>query len=134
MNSPFHTWYRRILPTLGISLWALFDFGSRGTISLGSLVTYLLDLRALTLAPYVLLAVASFWMSRKTPLLLAGSIVFLLDLYFQLETYVFPSSSTSSLILLWGPLWQTLIFAPGMFLIGWGLSAAYERITKGRHA
>lgn len=70
-----------------------------------------------SLFPYVAIIIAS----RKALYggLCAGVVVFLFDLFMHLEVFVWPSSSTAALGLLFMPLWNLVLFIPLSFLAGY---------------
>jgi hypothetical protein len=51
--------------------------------------------------------------------LCAAIVVFLFDLFMHLEVFVWPSSSTAALGLLFMPLWNLVLFIPLSFLAGY---------------
>ena len=70
-----------------------------------------------SLLPYA----AIVFVSGKTSYgaLCAVIIVFLFDLFMYMEVFVWPSSSTAALGLLFMPLWNLALFVPLSFLLGY---------------
>lgn len=70
-----------------------------------------------SLFPYVAIIIAS----RKASYggLCAAIVVFLFDLFMHLEVFVWPSSSTATLGVLFMPLWNLVLFIPLSFLAGY---------------
>ena len=70
-----------------------------------------------SLFPYV----AIIFASRKAFYggLCAAIVVFLFDLFMHLEVFVWPSSSTATLGVLFMPLWNLVLFIPLSFLAGY---------------
>jgi hypothetical protein len=70
-----------------------------------------------SLFPYLAIVIASRKASYGA--LCAVIVVFLFDLFMHLKVFVWPSSSTASLGLLFMPLWNMVLFIPLSFLAGY---------------
>ena len=62
--------------------------------------------------------------------LCAATLVLAFDLWMHLEAFVFPSSSTAALGLLFMPLWNLVIIIPVAYLVGSMLSKRLAKRTK----
>ena len=83
-----------------------------------------LKLLLLSLAPYVIIIL---FRKASYGALCAAIVVFLFDLFMHLEVFVWPSSSTAALGLLFMPIWNLFFFVPLSFLAGYFIG---ERIKK----
>jgi hypothetical protein len=77
-----------------------------------------------SLIPYVCIII---FRKASYGALCATIVVFLFDLFMHLEAFVWPSSSTAALGLLFMPIWNTVFFVPLSFLAGYFIQ---ERINK----
>ncbi len=62
--------------------------------------------------------------------LCAAVLVFALDLWMHLEVFVFSSSSTAALVLLFMPLWNLVLVIPVAYLVGSMISKRLAKRTK----
>ena len=70
-----------------------------------------------SMLPYVVCVVLTV-LSRTAVLTIAATaVVLLLDTLTHYEVFVNPRGSTAALALLWTPLWNTIIFVPGVMVI-----------------
>ena len=83
--------------------------------SAGPIDSFIIKILSMSLAPYVIIIVFKKFIYGAC---CAAIVVFLLDLFMHLEAFVFPSSSTASLGLLFMPVWNIVLFLPLSFLAG----------------
>jgi hypothetical protein len=62
--------------------------------------------------------------------LCAAVLVFALDVWMHLEIFIFPSSSTAALGLLFMPLWNLVLVIPVAYLVGSMISKKLAKRTK----
>ena len=86
--------------------------------------SFSLKLLLLSLTPYVIIIL---FRKASYGALCAAIVVFLFDLFMHLEAFVWPSSSTAALGLLFMPIWNLVFFLPLSFLAGYFIE---ERIKK----
>jgi len=82
----------------------------------GSIDSFSIKLFTWSMLPYLIIVVS--FKKAFYGALCAAIVVFLFDLFMHLEVFVWPSSSTSALGLLFMPMWNVILFIPLSFLIG----------------
>jgi hypothetical protein len=102
---------------LKAELWGSSDPGS--LFSIGVLVW--------SLVPYFVIFILRKFSYGS---LCAATLVFAFDLWMHLEAFVFPSSSTSALGLLFMPLWNLVLVIPVAYLVGSMISKRLAKRTK----
>jgi hypothetical protein len=103
---------------LKAEFWGSSDPGSR--FSIGVLIW--------SLIPYLVIFIFRNFLYGS---LCAVTLVFAFDLWMHLEAFVFPSSSTSALGLLFMPLWNLILVIPLSYFIGSTISKRIAKRTKG---
>jgi hypothetical protein len=90
----------------------------------GGVNQFQVELLLLSCLPYVLCVVVLLWSGRAL-IALCGVVPALgFDIAAFLSVFVWPTSSTAPLILLFLPLWNLLLFVPLGLLVGWGIGRA----------
>ena len=82
----------------------------------GSINSFSIKLLLGSLIPYVIIII---FRKQSYGALCAATVVFLFDFFLHLEAFVWPSSSTAALGLLFMPFINVTIFIPLSFLIGY---------------
>jgi len=86
--------------------------------------SFALQVLAFSLLPYLIILA---FRKSSYGALCAAIVIFLFDLYMHLEVFVWPSSSTAALGLLFLPLWNLVLFLPISFLAGKFLEKRLKR-------
>ena len=69
--------------------------------------------------PYAMCLIVAMTSKSAIPPLAGAAIAFLFDLLAHYQAFVHPTSSTAALILLFTPLWNTLVFSPIAMVLAW---------------
>ena len=71
------------------------------------------------MVPYVLILILSRFKALVIPVMPASFIVLAMDLITHYEVFISPSSSTAAIMLIWIPLWNTVVIVPAATFITW---------------
>lgn len=77
--------------------------------------------------PYGIALALSYALERKRIVLWGLIPIFLFDLLMFGEVFIFPSSSTASIGLLFMPLWNLVLILPGGMILGLGMEKISEK-------
>ena len=112
-----------VLVALGVALHAYENFTNySGPFSLGMF--------AWSLTPYALCVVVAALSPSSIPAVAGAVTALLFDFDAHNHVFVHPTSSTAGLILLFAPLWNTLVFVPLAMLAAWFLLRLRKRTNE----
>jgi hypothetical protein len=85
----------------------------------GSSQSFSFGLFVWAIAPYVLVLALSCFEATRSSSVAGAAVALLMDLLAFHSVFINPTSSTASLVLIFMPLWNILIFVPGATWIAW---------------